>query len=111
MKTQQPQQAHEPTLREAAAFLSGQLSKALGSERPSRRGRKSDLAGELYVRGAATALGITVTHMSRVITGRSCPGMDLARRIASLADCSIENILAVSSARIREQMQTPAQNA
>ncbi len=55
------------------------------------------------MRGAAIELGITVTHMSRVITGRSCPGMDLARRIASLADCSIENILAVSSARRREQ--------
>lgn len=95
------------SLREASGLLAEKLNRVLTIRRPNRRGRKSDLAGDLYVRGVAESLGITVTHMSRILTGRSRPGMALASRIADFAHCTIEDILAVSSARAREQIHSP----
>ena len=89
----------KPTLKQAAGYLAKCLNSSIGLQRPNRRGRKSDLAGELYVRGAAEALNITMTHMSRIITGRSRPGMELASRMSKLANCTIEDILAISNAR------------
>ncbi len=94
------------TLHDAARYLADCLSVAITTTRPSRRGRKSELAGDLYVRGAAEALGITVTHMSRIVTGRSRPGMDLASRISRLSGCTLEQVLAVSSARAHELGQS-----
>ena len=90
------------SLEEAAGFLAHRLQNAIGVDRPTRRGRRSKVARELYVRGAAVALDITVTHMSRIMTGKSRPGMQLARRIAALADCTIDDILSISAARDRQ---------
>lgn len=89
-----------PALTAASTRLALCLASKMVSSRPSRRGRKSLYAGDLYVKGAAQELGITVTHMSRLLTGKQRPGMELATRIAEFAECSIEEILAVSRARV-----------
>ena len=96
------------SLEDAAAYLSSCLALAMkraGLKRPNTRGRKSELAGDLYVRGAAEVIGITVTHMSRIICGRVRPGMEIAVRIKDFAGCSIEDVLAVSTARLVEEQQ------
>lgn len=95
------------SLQEASGFIAHKLQAAIGIERPTLRGRRSTVARELYVRGAAAALDITVTHMSRIITGRSRPGMQLARKIAELAGCSVDDILSISEARERQETFQP----
>jgi hypothetical protein len=87
-------------LRIAVTFIADRLKEAGFSERPNSRGRVSNLAPDIYVKAVAEKVGVTVTHMSRIITGQSRPGMGIAIKLADLAKCSVDDVLAIYNARV-----------
>lgn len=71
------------------------------------RGRRSRLFPDLHITATAAKLGITKSHLAKVLAGQNRPSLDLAKRIADALQKDLTFVVALGDNSFRQQDAEP----